>query len=460
MECMVVEITPLDEWIAGRLGAGSRRLTREALNAWQLKRLKETIALARSKSRFYGERLARLSEDLLFAPEDLRLFPFTTAADIRNDPGSFLCVSQDEVSRVVTLHTSGTTGPPKRIYFSREDQERTIDFFRCGMSTLAGRGDRVLILLPGVRPGSVGDLLAVGLERLGAVPVAHGFVTDPRAALNVMERERIDVLVGVPVQVLALAKASSGRAAPRRVLLSTDHVPASLSGELRRLWGCEVFGHYGMTEMGFGGGLECGAHSGYHMREADLYFEIVRPETGEPAAKGEWGEVVFTTLTRKAMPLIRYRTGDGSRFLPEACSCATVLRTMEPIRSRVDSGVSLEGGGAFSMADLDEALFPVRGVVDFTASVTLDGTVECLRLQVHTVGEPLPGLDGQVAAALDAVSAIRSARVRGLLRVQVRVRRWEGFSGETAKRSIAYGRNRKETGHEHFQECGSPAGRW
>ena len=118
------------------------------------------------------------------------------------------------------------------------------------------------------------------------------------------------------------------------MLLSADYVSPACRELLKESWGCAVFEHYGMTETGLGGAVSCEAHYGYHPREADLLFEIVDPATGRPLPPGERGELVFTTLTRRAMPLIRYRTGDFSRFFPEPCPCGTGLLTLDWVGDR------------------------------------------------------------------------------------------------------------------------------
>lgn len=432
-----MEITPLEHWISYRLGTSGQRLTRNRIESHQVRKLRETIRWARAHSSFYREHLAGKTEDNLSSPGDLTRFPFTTAEDLRQNPLRFLCVSQSEVKRVVTLQTSGTTGDPKRIHFTAEDQELTVDFFHHGMSTLVGPGDRVLILLPGHLPGSVGDLLVRGLERLGAVGVPHGFVQDVSQTLEVMARERVDALVGTPTQVLALARQGNGDGAPRSVLLSTDHVPDAITRELQRRWGCEVFTHYGMTEMGFGGGVECRAHCGYHLRELDLYFEIIDPQTGDPVSAGELGEVVFTTLTRHGMPLIRYRTGDLSRFLPDPCPCGTVLRSTERVRGRIDGQIQLPEGGLLTMADLDEALFPIEALLDFRAAITREGEKDRLHIEAYIKGDLREELAEAVRGAVQSIPAVRAGSERGLLLLSADV----GAGGAapprgTAKRAI------------------------
>jgi phenylacetate-coenzyme A ligase PaaK-like adenylate-forming protein len=186
----------------------------------------------------------------------------------------------------------------------------------------------------------------------------------------------------------------------RSVLLSTDYVPTAIKTELERLWGCRVFGHYGMTETGLGGGVECQAENGYHLREADLYTEIVHPDTGQPVPDGQSGEVVFTTLTRQGMPLLRYRTGDLAKMLVEPCPCGTVLKRLGRVQGRIAATLKLHHGLQVGMAVLDEALFPITGVRNFTAQVTAaDG-----QDQLHLCLQVSEGAQERVAR--EAVAAL------------------------------------------------------
>ncbi|MCC7206135.1 MAG: phenylacetate--CoA ligase family protein [Anaerolineae bacterium] len=413
--------TPLDAWAAHKIGRAGSPVQRADLDAYQRHRLRATVDRARQRSRFYRHLLADAPLDAPL-PDGL---PFTTPGDIRADPLAFVCVSQDAIQRVVTLDSSGTTGQPKRLYFTPDDQALTVDFFGVGMSTFTDPGDRVLILLPGQTPGSVGDLLAVGLARIGAVPIQHGPVRDAAATLDVMRREKVNVLVGAPTHVLALARqpdAASVRL--KSVLLSTDHVPNAIKAAIERAFTCAVYNHYGMTEMGLGGGVECAARRGYHLREADLLVEIVDPATGRVLPDGEYGEVVFSTLTREGMPLLRYRTGDVSRFLPGACPCGTALRTLERITHRLGGPIP-----GLTMADLDEALFALDGVLNFTATLAREDQRDVLHIAV------------QMAAGADPARTLRSA-ASALARfdsvnVHMRISQIDSIPASLAKRRIS-----------------------
>jgi len=436
---MTPRLTPLDPWIASKIGTPGQAVARAALDAYQLACLQATLNFAVEKSRFYREHMPDAPREL-HSLADLARLPFTSAEDIRRQPLSFVCVSQGDIHRVVTLDTSGTTGTPKRLYFTRDDQALTVDFFHTGMSTFTDPGDRVLILLPCERPGSVGDLLAVGLQRLGAAPIKHGPVRDMAQALSVLRGEGANGLVGIPTQVLALARYSPGLKI-KSVLLSTDHVPEALRHGVEQAWRCRVFNHYGMTEMGLGGGVECEARRGYHLREADMYFEVVNPVSGEPVADGEMGEVVFTTLTRQGMPLVRYRTGDLSRFVPGDCPCGTRLKTLEWVRQRA-GGPVLDNGAPLSLADLDEVLFAVEGVFDFSAALTRSAAADCLNVTLRAV-ESAAGMQLTVIReALLAIPGLRAACATGRLKVEVSVQTGPAVP-RPAKRQIA---DRRTTG--------------
>lgn len=420
----MVQLTPLEPWIAHKIGCPAERLTCADIEAYQLRQLQETLRLARAKSPFYRRHLVAAPPELL-SLEVLAQFPFTTPEDIRRNALQFVCVSQDDIQRVVTLDSSGTTGEPKRIYFTKDDQELTLDFFHIGMSTFTEVGDQVLILLPGERPGSVGDLLATALPRLGAVGIKHGPVREAALTLEAMAKEKVTSLVGLPTQVLALARhwETNNKILPlklKNVLLTADHVPEAIKTVVERTWGCQVYNHYGMTEMGLGGGVECQARRGYHLREADLYVEIINPNTGQPVVVGETGEVVFTTLTRRGMPLIRYRTGDLSRFIPGGCPCGTVLKTLARVKSRLNGYVKVGAGGYLTMADLDEALFPLKSLLNFSATVTGESGKDCLHLEVKAAKNVENNLASAIHQALDAIPVIRLARQANQLDVVLR----------------------------------------
>ena len=434
----MIKKTPLDAWIAGKISSEKLTLTRHEIESYQLQKLGETIRLAYDRSPFYRNLLKGFAETEITSLSDLMSFPFTTAEDIREHSLQLLCVSQDEIKRVVTLDTSGTTGKSKRIYFTPSDQELTIDFFRHGMSTLVEAGDRVMILLPCEREGSVGDLLAAALARLGVTPVRQGIVRNIPETLNILRKNNVNCLVGIPVQVLALARYADAADIPinlKSVLLSTDYIPAVIVHEMEHLCGCRVFEHYGMTEMGLGGAVECEAHSGYHLRESDLLFEIV-DGAGNLVPEGQRGEVVFTTLTRQGMPLIRYRTGDVSRFLPGLCKCGAVIRRLDRI-TRMGNWVSIGENQHFNMSDLDENIFAVPGVVDFTASVDNARKATVLNIRAVTVARPDQVIESVVAGALDAVDSIGKARMEGKLKLAFKAVRCDGtLSIGTGKRTI------------------------
>lgn len=413
---------------------------RSAIERYQLERIRQVILYVSEHSPYYKKRFA--GTPLPLSLQDFAAFPFTSAEDLRADPVRFVCVSQEGIQRIVTLPTSGTTGLAKRIYFTPTDQELTIDFFRAGMSSLAIPGDHVLILLPAQREGSVGDLLRIGLLRLGCTPFAHGPFEYEGEVLRLIRDNDINILVGSPVQLHRLLRWDQAFSILKlgqiqKVLASTDILPETIRRNLQGLWGCKVFDHYGMTETGLGGGVECDAHMGYHLREADLYYEIIDPHTGQNLPMGQPGEVVVTTLTRTGMPLVRYRTGDISRLIPGVCACGSFIQRLEKIHRRILSGVVLKTGELYP-SELDEVLFKIESLLDFSAVLDHGVSSDTLRLDVQMVKKGISEIDKLVMNALSTIPVVHSGMKYETLQVAVnQVERLHTPGQGMYKRSIA-----------------------
>lgn len=430
---------PLDLWAALRIGIAPEMLTSDSIAAHQLRAIRQTVQWARSHSSFYAARLSSFPRDWPHTFDDFAHAPLTNPADIVERGHEFLCVPQSEISRIVSLDSSGTSGARKRIFFTAEDQNLALDFFAHGVASMASEGDRMLIALPGEREGSVGFQLARGIARAGVLPIPHGLVVDPIATLRRMDEQQATLLIALPVQALALAfqTGAIARRVFRRlhtIVLCSDHVPPGLVDRIRNATGCKVFEHYGSTEMGLGGGVDCSAHLGYHLREADLYFEIVSPRTGKPLAEGQTGEVLFTTLGRLGMPLLRYRSGDLAHIVPGRCSCGSPLRRLARVRSRIEGSVSLGSQGGITIADLDDALFELPGVCDFAAAL-VPGSPQELRVGLYSP-RASPVLAAQAEDALMAHPAIAAACRAGDLRLRILLQR-QPLPVTGAKRRIA-----------------------
>ncbi len=403
-------ISPVHQWINNKIG-------HMTLDEYRLDCIRRTIDYAKQNSAFYRKHLAGVTSLDIKCMDDIARIPTMSPCDIARNPAALVCVPQSEVSRIITINTSGTTGNPKRIYFTEEDLELTVEFFMNGMQTLVGREDRVLILMPGEKFGSVGYVLREALRRIGVFSEIHGVITDMDRCKADIKRLGINCLVGIPVQVLELSYEAlgSGITGIDSVLLSADYVPESVSERIGENLGCKVYSHYGMTEMGFGGGVECSAFEGYHLRESDLYFEILDPDSGTPLEDGLMGEVAFTTLNRKGMPLIRYRTGDISRMIAGGCGCGSNFRRLDKIMGRKSGFIELSPGIFISLPELDEVVFKVSGIVNYKVKLYKGSHTSAIKLLIKTSPE-FTGTD-KVTEKLMENKKIRAAACQGQLEV-------------------------------------------
>lgn len=329
----------LDIWTKDFIGLSPEQpLTREAIEQDQVNKLNRLFSYVRENSPFYRDLYRDLPEDLRFSSvKDIEKLPFTSPEDLVEHETDMLCVNPKEISRIVTLQTSGTTGVPKHVSFTEEDQQLTIDHFRYGMQYLVDKDGKVLVLLPHERPGSVGTLLAEAVRLLGADATFDPLDTG------------ITCMVGLPTFIAKMAEASltqprsDGKEGTRAeelretmisVLLTAEYVSRENAEFISRTWDCMPFEHYGMTETGLGAAVTCNMLDGFHIREHGLLFEIIDPETGRVLPDGQYGEVVVTTLNRKGMPFIRYRTGDIASILNRPCRCGSVSRCLTRVGDR------------------------------------------------------------------------------------------------------------------------------
>ena len=367
----------IDALIAGQ--EGLERVDRETIEAIQLKKLNRLLTREKERGGYYRDLPERL-----FSLADLPSLPFTTDEQLAANAPGLLLRSQSEISRVLSDATSGTTGAAKRVFYTEGDCERTVELFMAGLGELIFPGSVTMILFPFTGPFGLGELIAEAVSRLGARPLKLGASGSYGEWSEILEKERPDSFVGMPVQLLRLLRVC-GRGSLRRALVSGDLCPAAVIEGCESILGSRLFPHYGSREMALGGAIACPAHAGMHLRENHVIAEIV-DEDGKPFPPGEYGELVITTIGMEAMPLIRYRTGDYTRILPGKCPCGSEALRLDTV-SRRDGGEE--------MAALDETLFRLPFVADYRAE-RKNGR---LCLEILTCGEgELPPLDAAVTA--------------------------------------------------------------
>ena len=426
-------------------GSVPLKLDRADMDAYRLFRLRKILQYSYDKSSFYRELFdnAGTQPDHIRRLEDLSKLPLTEPEHLAASPYRFLCLSRAEVARPYTFVTSGTTGPQKKVFWSYADLEGITDFMAAGMGMVAGPGDVVQILLPDGKPGSQADLLSQGVRKLGATPVAPGPDLNAEEQLRILENARSTVIFGYAGRIFRLTTELQPNhdlknKGLRVLFLAAEYLPDARRRALEEIWNCRVHTHYGLTEMGLGVAVECDARDGYHFNEAGLLLEVVDPRTGNPLPAGDEGELVFTTLTREAMPLIRYRTHDISRLIPEPCPCgAHALLRIDRVRKRLESIAFLANGDELFPALFDDVLFGIPGIVDYQVLLSHTGDRDSLHFRIECVREHR-GIIDCARIKLNALPAIaRNIHAGNLAEPEVELLGWGSLQSESrAKKMI------------------------
>ena len=359
---------PVDELVAKRIGISYKELTQERVEEYQLEAFKRTLRYAKERSDFYAEKYKDIDPDDINDLNDIALLPASSEKDLAGNEWRFRCIDAASVDRIVTVPTTGTSGMQKRLSFDEDDQRRAIEFIQKGYEVMnCQRGEKMLVLMSGNSTGSIGDLVYKAVTPLGMTIDVFGSVTDIKEAYERLMDLKPEVIEAVPWHAAALASYGKRFGNPekefiRSANLSADVVPDSIVQRLEKLWKCTVHRHYGSTEMCIFGGVECSNHEGYHLRPCDILYEI--PETDEEGK----GEIIITTLDRKAMPLIRYKTGDIGKFTDKECSCGGKLKRLLKVYGRKSSIIHLGKVDIF-LSDIADAVYRCDEVVDFDISV-------------------------------------------------------------------------------------------
>jgi phenylacetate-CoA ligase len=368
----------------------SECMPREELRELQSRRLRELVAYVRERVPLYRERLENVELDSL---DDLPRLPFTHKSDLRDHyPFGLFAVPMREVVRVHA--SSGTTGKPTVVGYTRDD----VDLFarvnaRC-LAMAGGDGGMLLHNAYGYGLFTGGLGLHYGGERLGmaVVPVSGGMT---ERQLMLIEDFRPDLICCTPSYALTLAHAFAERSvAPedislRYACLGAEPWTEAIRAEVDAGLGMRATNIYGLSEIiGPGVSNECiEARDGSHVNEDHFYPEIVDPESGEPLGDRAEGVLVFTTLTKQALPLVRYWTGDICSLSSEPCSCGRTLRRMSLIKGRTDDMLIIRGVNIYPSQI--EALVPrVAGLTpNYLLVVTREGTLDALEVQVEGGGD-------------------------------------------------------------------------
>jgi phenylacetate-CoA ligase len=344
-----------------------QRLPREELRELQLERLRTTVERVLRAQPVGAQRLRdagiQTADDLQHL-DDVAAIPFARKADLReNYPFDLFTVPREELVR---LHaSSGTHGKPTVVGYTARDLETWTELMARCMSMAGVRPGMLIHNANGYGLFTGGLGFHQGGERLGAtmVPVSGGFTA--RQALLLADLGA-HVLVSTPSYALTIAQALAELGPSRRTLelglFGGEPWTEQLRGEIERALGLRAMNFYGLSEMcGPGVAAECvEARDGLHVQEDHFLLEVIDPSDGRPVGPGVEGELVFTTLTKEALPLIRYRTGDIGSYDDAPCACGRTTARLHGLRGRHDDMLVIRGVNLYPSA-VEHVLLAVRG---------------------------------------------------------------------------------------------------
>lgn len=366
-------------------------LPREALEALQRKRLQNIVERVYATVPFYRRKFDEvgIKPSHIKSLANLKYLPFTTKADLRdNYPFGLFAVPMEQVVRIHA--SSGTTGKQTVVGYTRRDINTWAELMARSLAAAGAQKNDIIHNAYGYGLFTGGLGVHYGAEKLGAsvIPISGG---NSKRQIIIMQDFGSTVLTCTPSYALFLAETAAEMGIDIKKLklrigiFGAEPWSERMREEIERKLGLQAIDIYGLSEViGPGVSIECiEAKKGLHIFEDHFLPEIIDPQTGEVLPYGTKGELVFTTLTKEAFPLIRYRTRDISVLYPEPCKCGRTHIRMERVSGRSDDMLIIRGVNVFP-SQIESVLMNIEGVEPhYLIIVDRHGALDTLEVQVE-----------------------------------------------------------------------------
>ncbi len=343
-------------------------ISREELNRLQSERLIKTVKHVYDNVPFYKKKFdsAGIKPSDIKGVEDLAKLPFTTKGDLRdNYPYGLFAVPMKDLVRIHA--SSGTTGKMTVVGYTQTDISTWSELIARCIVMAGGTKDDIIHNAYGYGLFTGGLGVHYGAEKLGAtvIPVSGG---NSQRQIKIMQDFGSTILTCTPSYALNLAETRKEMGVDlkdiklKAGIFGAEPWSENMRRDIEKLWGIDAIDIYGLSEiMGPGVACECLEKKGLHVFEDHFIPEIINPETGRQVPHGQKGELVFTTITKEGIPLIRYRTRDITRMIPEKCKCGRTSTRMERLSGRTDDMLIIRGVNVFP-SEIEMVIMSVEGV--------------------------------------------------------------------------------------------------
>jgi phenylacetate-CoA ligase len=400
-------------------------MPRDALMRLQLARLRTALARVYVNVPLYRRKYdeAGFRPEQLETLDDLRRVPFTVKDDLRSSyPYGMFAVPLRDIVRVHS--SSGTTGQISVVGYTKGDLDRWSDLMARTFACAGATADDVIQVTYGYGLFTGGLGAHYGSERLGAltVPVSGG---NTQRQVQILKDFGVTVLACTPSYALLIAETAAEmgidvRELPLRVgVFGAEPWSEGMRDQIEKAMGIRAIDIYGLSEvMGPGVASECLHGGGLHVFEDHFLIEIVDPETLEPLPDGKTGEVVFSTLTKEGIPVIRYRTRDISRIVPGECACGRTFRKMQRVTGRTDDMLIIRGVNVYP-SQIEQVLMGIEGVAPhYQVVLRKKGSMDTVEVHV----EVSPDIEFDEIRGLEALQKKVTGAIASTLAVSVAVK--------------------------------------